>query len=133
MRDEAARQGIEIEADSAGTGDWHRGYPPDPRAVAVAKKNGLDITGLRARLVSPEDFRRFDYVVALDAQNLADLRAMQPADGKAEVSMLMDYVEGRAGQAVSDPYQDDVEQFDKTWADVTAGAQALAKRIAAAS
>ena len=132
MRDEAARQGIEIEADSAGTGDWHLGYPPDPRAVAVAKKNGLDITGLRARLVSPEDFRRFDYVVALDAQNLADLRAMQPADGKAELSMLMDYVEGRAGQAVSDPYQDDVEQFDKTWADVTAGAQALAKRIAAA-
>ena len=132
MRDEAARQGIEIEADSAGTGDWHLGYPPDPRAVAVAKKNGLDITGLRARLVSPEDFRKFDYVVALDAQNLADLRAMQPADGKAELSMLMDYVEGRAGQAVSDPYQDDVEQFDKTWADVTAGAQALAKRIAAA-
>ena len=132
MRDEAARQGIEIEADSAGAGDWHLGYPPDPRAVAVAKKNGLDITGLRARLVSPEDFRKFDYVVALDAQNLADLRAMQPADGKAELSMLMDYVDGRAGQAVSDPYQDDVEQFDKTWADVTAGAQALAKRIAAA-
>jgi len=133
LREEAARRGIDLGVDSAGTGDWHLGYPPDPRAVAVAKKNGLDITGLRARLVIPEDFRQFDYVVALDAQNLADLRAMQPADGKAELSMLMDHVEGREGQAVSDPYEDDVEQFDRTWADVTAGAQGLARRIAAGS
>ena len=132
LREEASRQGVDLRVDSAGTGDWHLGYPPDPRAVAVAKKNGVDITGLRARLVTPEDFRQFDYVIALDAQNLANLRAMQPADGKAELSMLMDHVEGREGQPVSDPYEDNVEQFDRTWADVTAGAQGLARRIAAA-
>lgn len=57
-------------------GDWHVGRPPDPRAIVVAERNGVDITGLRARQVKPDDFRRFDHIVALDLQNLANLRRM---------------------------------------------------------
>jgi protein-tyrosine phosphatase len=129
LREEAKRLGLEIEIDSAGTGDWHVGHPPDPRAMAVAKRNGVDISHLRARLVTADDFQRFDHVVALDAQNLADLRRLRPASSKAKLMLLLDYVEGREGQAVADPYHGSDEHFDATWADVTAGTKALVRSI----
>jgi len=129
LKAEAERIGLDVEVDSAGTGDWHLGYPPDPRAAAVAERNGIDISHRRARLVGPDDFRRFDMVVALDEKNLANLRAMKPADAKAELSLLLDHVPGRAGQPVADPYYGDASHFDETWRDVTAGAQALARRL----
>src|SRR3546814_6607327 len=100
---EARRLGLDVDIDSAGTGTWHIGHPPDSRASAVAARNGVDIAHLRARQVTADDFRRFDYIVALDAENLNDLRRMRPADGKAELSLLLDHVEGRVGQAVAEP------------------------------
>ena len=130
LRREAERLGIEVAVDSAGTGDWHAGEPPDPRAVAVAKRNGVDISGLRARQVRREDFRRFDHIVALDADNLRNLERLRPEGGGAALSLLLDHVEGRDGEAVADPYYGEDDQFDVTWADVTEGAQALARKIA---
>lgn len=130
LKAEAERQGLEVEVDSAGTGDWHLGYPPDPRAAAVAQRNGIDISQRRARLVTPDDFRRFDRVIALDAQNFANLQAMRPEDAKAELSLLLDHVPGRAGQAVADPYYGDASDFDETWRDVTEGARGLAQKLA---
>ena len=130
LRGEAERLGLEVEVDSAGTGDWHIGHAPDPRAAAVARRNGVEISGLRARQVGPQDFHRFDHIVALDAQNLADLEAMRPAGAKAELSLLLDHVEGREGQAVADPYYGEEEHFDVVWADVTEGAKGLARKIA---
>ena len=130
LREEAKRLGVKVEVDSAGTGDWHVGEPPDRRAIAVAKRNGVDISNLRARTVTPEDFRRFDHIVALDAQNLANLERMRPADGRAELSLLLDHVEGREGQAVADPYYGGDTHFDATWADVTAGARGLVRKLA---
>ena len=132
LRSEAERLGLAVEIDSAGTGDWHLGHPPDARAAAVAKRNGVDISHLRARQVTPGDFRRFDHIVALDAQNLVDLRAMRPADARAELSLLLDHVPGREGQAVADPYYGADSHFDATWNDVTEGAKGLARRIAQA-
>ena len=129
FRAEAERLGLDAEADSAGTGDWHLGHPPDRRAAAVASRNGVDISHLRARQVGPDDFRRFDQIVALDAANLRDLERLRPADGKAELSLLLDHVEGREGQPVADPYYGGDEHFDVTWSDVEAGARALADRI----
>jgi protein-tyrosine phosphatase len=129
LREEAAKAGIALHIDSAGTGDWHIGHPPDRRAVAVAHKNGVDISHLRARQVRPEDFHRFDHIVALDVQNLADLQAMRPEDAKAELSLLLDHVEGRRGEAVADPYYGQDSGFDLTWADVTAGARGLIEKI----
>ncbi len=130
FRREAERLGLEVEIDSAGTGDWHIGYPPDPRAAAVAARNGVDISDLRARQVTADDFRRFDHIVALDSKNLRDLERLRPADGKARLSLLLDHVDGRQGQAVADPYYGEDSHFDSAWDDVTAGAQALARRIA---
>ena len=130
FRREAERLGIEVEIDSAGTGDWHIGYPPDPRAAAVAARNGIDISDLKARQVTPDDFRRFDHIVALDANNLRDLERLRPPGAKAQLSLLLDHVAGREGEAVADPYYGEDAHFDSAWADVAAGAEALARRIA---
>ena len=123
--------GVDVDIDSAGTGDWHVGRPPDARAQAVAAKNGIEISHLRARQVGPADFLRFDYIVALDAQNLATLRRMQPAESQAELSLLLDHVEGREGQPVADPYYGGADHFGVAWADVSAGATGLARKMAA--
>ncbi|HET9429183.1 MAG TPA: low molecular weight protein-tyrosine-phosphatase [Allosphingosinicella sp.] len=130
LRAEAERLGIDIETDSAGTGDWHVGHPPDPRARAAARRHGVDIDHLRARRVKPADFHLFDHVVALDEANLRELRRMRPVDARAELSLLLDHVEGREGEPVVDPYHGDDSHFDNTWADVAAGARALAAKLA---
>lgn len=129
FREEARRLKLNVTVDSAGTGNWHVGEPPDPRAQAVARKNGVDISSLRARQVRPADFRRFTHVVALDEDNLANLRRLAPPDATAELSLLLDHVEGREGQPVADPYFGDDDGFDLTWADVTAGARGLAQKL----
>lgn len=129
FRDLAAQEGVAVEIDSAGTGDWHLGHAPDPRAQAVADKNGLDIAGLRARLVTPEDFRRFDRIVAMDASNLANLEAMRPADAKATLARLLDFADGVDLADVPDPYQGGPEGFDETYRLVAAGARGLLDAI----
>jgi protein-tyrosine phosphatase len=129
LRAAAARRGLELTVDSAGTGGWHAGEAPDRRAQATARRHGVDLSGLRARQVTPDDFRRFDHVIALDHDNLANLRALAPADATARLSLLLDWVPGRAGQAVADPWFGDEAGFETTWADVTAAARALADAL----
>ena len=130
FREEATRIGLDAEADSAGTGGWHRGEPPDPRAIAAAARHGVDISQLRARQVHPSDFEAFDRIVALDEDNLADLRALRPPGSRASLSLLLDHVPGRKGEAVADPYYGGDRDFDTTWRDVSEGARALAARLA---
>jgi protein-tyrosine phosphatase len=130
FRVEAARVGLEVEIDSAGTGGWHAGEPPDPRARAAAKRHGADIDLQRARQVTRADFRRFTHIVALDRSNLAALKRMRPADGAAELSLLLDHVAGRKGQDVADPYYGDEVGFEATWDVVALGARELAEKLA---
>ncbi len=91
----------------------------------MARRHGIEIGSYRARQVTVEDFRRFTHIVALDRQNLAALAAMRPADSTAGLSLLLDHVEGRKGEAVADPYYGDEAGFEVTWADVTLGARGL--------
>lgn len=125
FRDAAARAGIEVIADSAGTGEWHVGHPPDARSQAVAAASGIDISGYRARRVRGEDFLRFDHILALDPQNLRDLRAIAPGGTTARISLLMDHVPGREGQGVRDPYYGDARDFEQVWAECREAAEAL--------
>jgi len=125
FRAAAARAGLEVMTESAGTGEWHVGNPPDPRSVAVALRHGVDISGKRARRVRGDDFTRFDHILALDPQNLHDLHAMAPGRCTARIELLMDHVPGCAGQAVRDPYYGDAADFDAVWEQVTRGADAL--------
>ena len=125
FRGEASRRGVVVDVDSAGTGAWHIGEPPDPRARATATRHGVDVSAYRARQVEVEDFRRFDRIVAMDRQNLADLSRLAPKDATARLSLLLDHVEGRAGASVGDPYYGGPEGFERTWDEVTAGARGL--------
>ena len=129
MRDVAARAGVVIRIDSAGTGNWHAGDPPDSRAQTVAARNGVDISTLRARQVRPEDFQIFDHIVAMDRDNLAELRRLAPADAPARLSLMLDHVPGQKGKSVADPYFGDASGFGATWAEVLAGAEGLLDRI----
>lgn len=130
MRGAFASAGVAARVDSAGTGDWHVGRPPDARAIAAARAEGHDISGYRARQVVADDFAAFDHIVALDHSNLAHLRALAPAHARAELSLLLDHVPGRAGQDVADPYYEDAAAFAVTWADVSAGASGLLAMLA---
>lgn len=125
LRAEAEAAGINIVVDSAGTGDWHIGSPPDSRAQAVARQHGIDISGYAGRQVNAEDFRRFTHVFALDANNLKNLRRIRPSDGTAQLRLLMDMVPGREGSGVVDPYFGDDAGFDLTWDDVSRAAKAI--------
>ena len=129
FRAEAARLGLDVEADSAGTGGWHAGEPPDTRAIAAARRGGVDISGQRARKVTRADFERFDHIVALDEENFADLERLRPTGSRARLSLLLDHVPGREGQAVADPYYGGERHFDATWRDVTEAARGLARSL----
>ncbi|KSB89032.1 phosphotyrosine protein phosphatase [Caulobacter vibrioides] len=130
FRLEAQRLGLDVVVDSAGTGGWHAGDPPDRRAQATARRHGVEIGGYAARQVTTADFERFDHVVALDLDNLRNLKRLAPAGSRARLSLLLDHVDGRAGEAVADPYYGDDAGFEITWADAAAGARGLAAKIA---
>lgn len=131
LRAECKRQSVTMVIDSAGTSDWHANQAPDERAQAVAAKNGVDIAHLRGRVVSANDFRDFDHIIALDADNLANLKTLQPADGHASLSLLSDYIAGRAGEDIADPYYGDEQGFDVTWEEVTAAARSIVQKCSA--
>ena len=129
MRDAAARAGLAVEVDSAGTGGWHIGHAPDKRSIAEAARHGIDISGYKARQVGPGDLRRFDHILALDPENLRDLRGIAPSNSTARVSLLMDHVPGRGGQGVPDPYYGEARDFEAVWADVREAAEALIREV----
>ncbi len=109
-----AEAGLEgrVRVDSAGTHGYHIGAPPDRRAAAAAKARGFDLSGLRARRVVTEDFDEFDLIVAMDSDNLDDLRAMAPDAGRAESRRLMDFSDGSHGPDVPDPYYGGLNGFE---------------------
>lgn len=127
LRREAQAAGVEMTVDSAGTGSWHVGKGPDPRSCAQAQRQGIDIRSYRARQVVPDDFHRFDRIVALDAANLADLKRIAPPNSRAVLSLLLDHVPGQEGRDVTDPYFGGPEGFEETWRQVAAAASRLVR------
>ena len=91
-------------ADSAGTGSWHVGNPPDSRSVAVARKYGLDISTQRGRQVAPDDFTTFDYILAMDRDNLSALHAQCPPEHMEKLSLLLAHAPDTKLSEVPDPY-----------------------------
>lgn len=127
---EAGRASLSILVESAGTSGWHVGDPPDRRAQATAARHGIDISGYRGRRVESADFRHFTHIFALDAQNLADLRRVAPADATAEIALLLDQVDQWQGRSVADPYYGGQDDFETTWTEVEAAARAFVMRVA---
>ena len=92
----------EIQVESAGTGDWHIGYPPDERSVAAAAERGVELTG-EARQGARGDFEDFDLLIAMDRQNRDDLLALAQSEADREkVRLLRSYADGELD--VPDPY-----------------------------
>jgi protein-tyrosine phosphatase len=102
-----------IRADSAGTGGYHVGAPPDARAMAAAKARGVDLSGIRARKVSSEDFEDFDLILAMDEDNLDDLQGFVSGGSRARIGLLLDYAPGRNERAVPDPYYGGKNGFER--------------------
>ncbi len=117
-----------VEVDSAGTGDWHAGQPPDRRAIACARGHGVDISMLRARRLRPGDFEDFDWLLCADRQNLRDVLRRAPADARAKVALLMEWAGVQADAEVPDPYTGGAEDFEQVWRLVDRAAQAVAAR-----
>ena len=101
-----------IEVDSAGTADYHVDSPPDRRAIAHGERRGLAMRQLRGRQVSRDDFDRFDVILAMDDDNLANLARIRPAGSRAEVALLMSYAPQAGAREVPDPYYGGAEGFE---------------------
>ncbi|HEU0222401.1 MAG TPA: low molecular weight protein-tyrosine-phosphatase [Paracoccaceae bacterium] len=108
----AAHEGLAVLADSAGTGGWHVGEPPDPRMIAAAARRGYDLSGLRARQIARADFARFDRVLAMDRRNLRDLERIRPQGG-APLARLLDFAPELPLRDVPDPYYGGPEAFEQ--------------------
>lgn len=114
-----AERGLEddFEVDSAGTGNYHAGAPPDARATDVARAHGITLTG-RARALGPEDFRRFHHIIAMDRTNLRQIEEMQRALGLnlARVTLLREF-DPTAGEDldVPDPYYGGTGGFERVF------------------
>jgi protein-tyrosine phosphatase len=120
---EAGLEG-EIEIESAGTGDWHIGHPPDERAVTAARTRGIALDGA-ARQVTAADFERFDLLVAMDRSNKAELERLAPrSEARAKVRLLREFGDG-AELDVPDPYYGGPEGFDEVVAIVERSCEAL--------
>ena len=129
MRAALAQARLDWAIDSAGTGAWHVGNPPDGRGQMVAMANGVDISGLRARQVAASDFTRFTHIFAMDHENLTNLRQLARHNTTAQISLLLDWLPGYEGQAVDDPYYGGEEGFETTWANVRAACAEIIARL----
>ena len=90
------------QIDSAGTAGWHIGKPPYDQMQHAAKAKGYAMGDLRARQLSVEDFMRFDLILGMDAENLSEIKSLEPADGVARIACLTDYFAD--ADHVPDPY-----------------------------
>jgi protein-tyrosine phosphatase len=126
MRARLTESGLQgaVEVDSAGTGDWHVGEPPDPRATQAARARGVELESL-ARQVEPEDFREFDLILAMDTANLRALERVAPdVRGRRKLRLLREFeprsLEPESGASrrpgdmdVPDPYYGGSDGFDR--------------------
>jgi protein-tyrosine phosphatase len=116
---------LTIETDSAATAGYHLGAAPDERSQAAARRRGYNMSALRARIVEPQDFERFDLVLAMDRDNLAVLRARAPAAQHERVRLFLDFAPELGTAEVPDPYYGGANGFEEVLDLVEAAARGL--------
>jgi protein-tyrosine phosphatase len=119
-----AGRGGEFDIDSAGTGGWHQGERPDRRSVAVAAGHGIDISAQRARRIEPADFGRFDLILAMDQDNLKNLRKTAPPDALGKLYLFNALALGN-NKDIPDPYYGDRGDFEAVYTMLLTGCSAL--------
>jgi protein-tyrosine phosphatase len=123
---------LQIQLDSAGTANYHVGEPPDRRTVAAARRRGYDLAGLRARQIGGDDFSAFDYVLAMDRANLAELGRLAPAGSRARLGLFLEFAPEADSDEVPDPYYGGAEDFERVLDLCEVGARGLLRRFGAA-
>ena len=118
-----------INVDSCGTGAWHIGQPPDDRTLHVASQRGYDFSHLRARRLADEDFDRFQYILAMDARNLADIIKKVPAHYVGKVQLFLDYHPDTNILEVPDPYYGGAEGFERVFTLVETACEHLLQEL----
>jgi protein-tyrosine phosphatase len=107
---------LDWQFDSAGTGDWHAGEHPDPRAIAAAKKFGVDISDLTARQFLRADFERFDRIYVMDTSNYRDVLAQATSPvHRSKVDLFLNVVTPGKDNSVPDPWYGGPEGFDRVY------------------
>lgn len=119
----------QVEVDSAGTHAYHTGEPPDKRASRTAQKRGISLDGQYARRVSADDFEQFDYVLAMDSNNLRDLLSICPDEHRHKVRLFLSYADGLSIEDVPDPYYGGTTGFERVLDMVEEGARGLLNDI----
>ena len=114
FRHHASEAGLSdrVFVDSAGTHAYHVGEPPDRRAIAAAERRGVSLLDLRARRVSDADFDRFDYIIAMDVDNVAQLQEQGSPEHHSKVRLFLDFSSG-SEQEVPDPYYGGAAGFER--------------------
>ncbi len=116
---------LPVDVDSAGTADYHVDSPPDPRTQRAALGRGIDLSGLRGRQIAPRDFAEFDFILAMDRDNLRALRAMEPKHSRARLQLFMEYSPDAGRLEVPDPYCGDAGDFEAVLDMITAASRGL--------
>ncbi len=118
-----------VFVDSAGTGGYHIGNPPDPRSIAVARKYGLDIEKQRCRIFQTSDFQKFDVIYVMDKSNYDNVVALAKNDTESEkVKLLLEEVDLPEKQ-VPDPYYDEEDGFEQVYHLIDQACDAIAKKL----
>ncbi len=120
----------EIEVDSCGTAHWHIGEPPDERSIAAAERRGYEMGHLRARQFTPDDFDTFDYILAMDHSNLANLERLRPAEYDGVLDLFLSFAPESGVVEVPDPYYGDGDGFNAVLDLVEAASEGLLRAIA---
>lgn len=118
-----------IKIDSAGTAAWHIGKSPDSRSTAAARKRGYDLSPLRARQAVRDDFEHFDYVLAMDTQNLSDLQQLLPSDYSGCLDLFLSFHPNTSLRSVPDPYYGGESGFEEVLDLVEIAADALLHQL----
>jgi protein-tyrosine phosphatase len=126
---ERERLSSRITIDSAGTHDYQLGKRPDSRAIRAARQRGYDLSSQRARLFDLDDFRRFEWIVAMDSQNLRFLKSLRPAGHRGHLGLLLDFAPELGVRDVPDPYYGEPEDFERVLDLVERGAASLLAAI----
>ncbi|MCW8908735.1 MAG: low molecular weight phosphotyrosine protein phosphatase [Sedimenticola sp.] len=125
------REGLHpfVDVDSAGTHAYHVGNPPDPRSQETARGRGVDLSRQRARKALAEDFERFDYIVAMDLDNLENLSRLAPPGGLDKLHLLLDFAPELGVREVPDPYYGGARGFDDVFDLVTTASERMLEVI----
>ena len=123
-------QSINFDIDSAGTHAYHLGKDPDKRSQVSAKKYRVDLSSQRARQVHESDFYYYDFIIAMDSDNLERLQSMRPSESHSKIELMLDYSKEHPGASVPDPYHEGKfdEVFEMVYSACTSFFESIVKK-----